>query len=148
MSQIFIVDDDRAVRFVLATALRDAGHEVAEFADAEVAQTALRRAAPQLLVCDVRLPGANGLVLLRDIKAAHPALPVIVIAPSPTSRPPPPRTVKARSIICPSLSILRRPWRRCNVPCTNRNKRMSRPVHRRRGTHCWAKARRCAQCSA
>jgi len=56
---------------VLATALRDAGHEVAEFADAEVAQTALRRAAPQLLVCDVRLPGANGLVLLRDIKAAR-----------------------------------------------------------------------------
>ena len=80
MSQIFIVDDDRAVRFVLATALRDAGHEVAEFADAEVAQTALRRAAPQLLVCDVRLPGANGLVLLRDIKAAHPALPVIVMS--------------------------------------------------------------------
>ncbi|HKZ09631.1 MAG TPA: nitrogen regulation protein NR(I) [Rhodanobacteraceae bacterium] len=80
MSQVFIVDDDRAVRFVLATALRDAGHEVAEFAAAEVAQTALRRAVPQLVVCDVRLPGANGLVLLRDIKTAHPALPVIVMS--------------------------------------------------------------------
>jgi two-component system nitrogen regulation response regulator GlnG len=80
MSEILIVDDDRAVRFVLATALRDAGHEVAEFADAEGARAALRRGAPQLVVCDVRLPGTNGLVLLRDIKATHPALPVIVMS--------------------------------------------------------------------
>ena len=80
MSEIFVVDDDRAVRFVLATALRDAGHDVTEFADAEAVQTALRRAAPQGVVCDVRLPGADGLALLRHIKAAHPGLPVIVMS--------------------------------------------------------------------
>ena len=80
MSKIFIVDDDRAVRFVLATALRDAGHEVTEFADAEAAQIALRHAAPQGVVCDVRLPGGDGLALLRHIKAAHPGLPVIVMS--------------------------------------------------------------------
>jgi two-component system nitrogen regulation response regulator GlnG len=80
MSKIFIVDDDRAVRFVLATALRDAGHEVTEFADAEAAQIALRNAAPQGVVCDVRLPGGDGLALLRHIKAAHPGLPVIVMS--------------------------------------------------------------------
>ena len=80
MSKIFIVDDDRAVRFVLATALRDAGHEVSEFADAETARRALGRAEPDLLVCDVRLPGANGLALLGEVKTAHPALPVIVMS--------------------------------------------------------------------
>ena len=80
MSAIHIVDDDRAVRFVLATALRDAGHAVTEFADAEAAQRAMRQAPPDLLVCDVRLPGANGLALLREIKAVHPALPVIVMS--------------------------------------------------------------------
>ncbi|HET9819077.1 MAG TPA: nitrogen regulation protein NR(I) [Rhodanobacteraceae bacterium] len=80
MSAIHIVDDDRAVRFVLATALRDAGHAVTEFADAEAARRALLNAPPDLLVCDVRLPGANGLALLHEIRAAHPALPVIVMS--------------------------------------------------------------------
>ena len=80
MNGIWIVDDDRAVRFVLATALRDAGHAVTEFADAESAQRALRGAAPQLLVCDVRLPGTDGLALLREAKATHPRLPVIVMS--------------------------------------------------------------------
>ncbi|MGH8126031.1 MAG: nitrogen regulation protein NR(I) [Rhodanobacteraceae bacterium] len=80
MSEIYITDDDRAVRFVLATALRDAGHHVTEFADAEAVQRALREAAPELLICDVRLPGADGLALLREVKVAHPDLPVIVMS--------------------------------------------------------------------
>ncbi|HLI16713.1 MAG TPA: nitrogen regulation protein NR(I) [Rhodanobacteraceae bacterium] len=80
MSDIWIVDDDRAVRFVLATALRDAGHVITEFANAEDAQRALQRASPHLVICDVRLPGADGLALLREFKAARPALPVIVMS--------------------------------------------------------------------
>ena len=80
MSDIYIVDDDRAVRFVLATALRDAGHAVTEFADAEAARGALRRAIPDLLISDVRLPGDDGLALLREAKSAHPNLPVIVMS--------------------------------------------------------------------
>jgi len=80
MNKVWIVDDDRGVRFVLATALRDAGHVVTEFADAEAAQRALHSAGPDLLICDVRLPGANGLTLLHEAKAAHPALPVIVMS--------------------------------------------------------------------
>ena len=80
MSNIHIVDDDRAVRFVLATALRDAGHAVTEFADAEAARRALRHSAPDLLISDVRLPGDDGLSLLRETKSAHPNLPVIVMS--------------------------------------------------------------------
>ena len=80
MSNIHIVDDDRAVRFVLATALRDAGHDVTEFADAEAARRALRHEVPDLLISDVRLPGDDGLALLREAKAARPDLPVIVMS--------------------------------------------------------------------
>ena len=80
MSTIWIVDDDRSVRFVLATALRDAGHEVAEFNDAETARHALRRATPDIVICDVRLPGTDGLALLREVKSTHPDLPVIVMS--------------------------------------------------------------------
>jgi two-component system nitrogen regulation response regulator GlnG len=80
MSNIHVVDDDRAVRFVLATALRDAGHDVSEFADAETARRAMRHEIPDLLISDVRLPGDDGLALLRETKSAHPNLPVIVMS--------------------------------------------------------------------
>ncbi len=63
--QIWIVDDDRGVRFVLAEALRDAGHAVREFGDAASVLAALADTRPALLVTDVRMPGEDGLALLR-----------------------------------------------------------------------------------
>ena len=80
-ARIWIVDDDRSVRFVLATALRDAGYAVDGFENAADALAALRtRTAPDLLFTDVRMPGEDGLVLLDKLKAAHPELPVIVMS--------------------------------------------------------------------
>ncbi|WP_147653856.1 nitrogen regulation protein NR(I) [Vulcaniibacterium gelatinicum] len=80
-ARIWIVDDDRAVRFVLATALREAGYVVDGFENAADALAALRgRAAPDLLFTDVRMPGEDGLALLEKLKAAQPALPVIVMS--------------------------------------------------------------------
>src|SRR5262245_27438564 len=78
---IWVVDDDRSVRFVLSTALRDAGYQVDGFDSAAAALSALRqRPAPDLLFTDVRMPGEDGLVLLEKLKAAHPDLPVIVMS--------------------------------------------------------------------
>ncbi|WP_312348620.1 nitrogen regulation protein NR(I) [Stenotrophomonas acidaminiphila] len=78
---IWVVDDDRAVRFVLSTALRDAGYAVEGFDSAATALAALaRQPAPDLLFTDVRMPGDDGLVLLEKLKAAHPQLPVIVMS--------------------------------------------------------------------
>jgi two-component system nitrogen regulation response regulator GlnG len=80
-ARIWVVDDDRAVRFVLATALREAGHAVDGFDSAQAVLDALRtRGAPDLLFTDVRMPGDDGLVLLQRLKAAHPQLPVIVMS--------------------------------------------------------------------
>ena len=81
MNRIWIVDDDRAVRFVLATALREAGHAVDGFENARDALDALEsRAAPDLLFTDVRMPGEDGLVLLEKLKRTRPQLPVIVMS--------------------------------------------------------------------
>ena len=78
---VWVVDDDRSVRFVLATALRDAGFEVTAFAAAAEALDALQREpAPALVVTDVRMPGDSGLVLLDKLKQARPNLPVIVMS--------------------------------------------------------------------
>ena len=80
-ARIWVVDDDRAVRFVLSTALRDAGYEVAGFESARDALGALVDGVPGLIFTDVRMPGDDdGLALLRKLKAAHPQLPVIVMS--------------------------------------------------------------------
>ncbi|HET6906495.1 MAG TPA: nitrogen regulation protein NR(I) [Rhodanobacteraceae bacterium] len=80
MHEIWLVDDDRGVRLVLGTALRNAGFALTEFDNAEAAQRALQHGAPALLITDVRLPQADGLHLLSAAKALHPHLPVIVMS--------------------------------------------------------------------
>ena len=80
-AQVWIVDDDRSVRFVLATALGEAGFRVTAFANAaEVLDALATGRAPDLLLTDVRMPGDSGLMLLDKLKAAHPRLPVIVMS--------------------------------------------------------------------
>ena len=66
---VWLVDDDRSIRFVLAEALRDAGLAVREFGDAGAVRAALREARPALLLTDVRMPGEDGLALLADLHA-------------------------------------------------------------------------------
>ncbi|HZH44021.1 MAG TPA: nitrogen regulation protein NR(I) [Lysobacter sp.] len=81
MPTIWVVDDDRSVRFVLATALRQAGYAVAEFGEAASALAALERAPPPaLLFTDVRMPGDDGLALLEKLKQREPRLPVVVMS--------------------------------------------------------------------
>ena len=77
---IWIVDDDRSVRFVLASALREAGFSIAEFSDAESALAALADSPPALVFSDVRMAGASGLHLLERIGATAPGVRVIVMS--------------------------------------------------------------------
>ncbi len=77
---VWVVDDDRSVRFVLSTALREAGYAVDGFDCAQAALTALQTHVPDLIFTDVRMPGDGGLVLLDKLKSAHPELPVIVMS--------------------------------------------------------------------
>jgi len=80
-ARIWVVDDDRSVRFVLVTALREAGYAVDSFESAQAALDALQaHSAPDLIFTDVRMPGDDGLALLDKLKAAHPRLPVIVMS--------------------------------------------------------------------
>ena len=80
-ARVWVVDDDRGVRFVLASALREAGYAVEGYERATDALSALAaRGAPDLVFTDLRMPGEDGLVLLGKLKAAHPALPVVVMS--------------------------------------------------------------------
>jgi two-component system nitrogen regulation response regulator GlnG len=77
--EVWVVDDDEAIRWVLARALEGAGMRCRAFADAATLRDALAGGSPQVVITDIRMPGEDGLSLLDHIQQAHPELPVIVV---------------------------------------------------------------------
>ncbi|MFK5915320.1 MAG: nitrogen regulation protein NR(I) [Woeseiaceae bacterium] len=76
---IWVVDDDRSIRWVLEKALTKANMEVRTFEEADSVIRALEREQPEAIISDVRMPGMDGLVLLDTIHKKFPDLPVIII---------------------------------------------------------------------
>jgi len=79
MKPVWIVDDDRSIRWVIEKALSREGIAFSSFASAQEALDALSGSAPEVLVSDVRMPGLSGLELLQTVKQRHPEVPVIVM---------------------------------------------------------------------
>ncbi len=79
MKPVWIVDDDRSIRWVIEKALSREGIAFNSFSSAQEALDALSGAAPEVLVSDIRMPGRSGLELLQAVKQRHPAVPVIVM---------------------------------------------------------------------
>ncbi|WP_017878613.1 nitrogen regulation protein NR(I) [Janthinobacterium sp. CG3] len=79
MKPIWIVDDDESIRWVLEKALARENLATKSFANARDAIAALEFDTPQVLVSDIRMPGASGLDLLQTVKRRFPGLPVIII---------------------------------------------------------------------
>ncbi|MGM0658069.1 MAG: nitrogen regulation protein NR(I) [Pseudomonadota bacterium] len=77
---IWIVDDDASVRRVLARALEHEGLRAREFErPGSLREALVGDKPPAVLVSDLRMPGESGLELLASVRAAHPALPVIIM---------------------------------------------------------------------
>ncbi|TAH38608.1 MAG: sigma-54-dependent Fis family transcriptional regulator [Planctomycetota bacterium] len=77
--EILLVEDDRTLAEVLADALRDAGHGVTVLVDGAAALAWLSEDRCDLVVTDVRLPGADGLKLLERARAKDPPADVLVM---------------------------------------------------------------------
>ncbi|MBD3898385.1 nitrogen regulation protein NR(I) [Halomonas sp. ML-15] len=78
-ARIVIVDDDRAIRWVLERALAQPDLEVESFERADSALDGLLKRPPDVLVTDIRMPGLDGLDLMAKVREAHPDMPVIVM---------------------------------------------------------------------
>ena len=79
MKPVWIVDDDRSIRWVIEKALSREGIAYNSFSSAQDALDALSGDSPEVLVSDIRMPGRSGLELLNAVKQRHPAVPVIVM---------------------------------------------------------------------
>ncbi|MEW5757613.1 MAG: nitrogen regulation protein NR(I) [Pseudomonadota bacterium] len=76
---IWIIDDDRSIRWVLEKALQRAGMRVASFEKAIGIMEMLETEQPDVIISDIRMPGIDGLALLDRISQRYPELPVIIM---------------------------------------------------------------------
>ena len=79
MKPVWIIDDDRSIRWVFEKALARENIEFKTFSSAQEALVALKTETPQVVVSDIRMPGESGLELLQRAKALHATLPVIIM---------------------------------------------------------------------
>ncbi|WP_198781390.1 nitrogen regulation protein NR(I) [Shewanella putrefaciens] len=77
--QVWILDDDSSIRWVLEKALQGAKLSTASFAAAESLWQALEISQPRVIVSDIRMPGTDGLSLLERLQIHYPHIPVIIM---------------------------------------------------------------------
>jgi two-component system, OmpR family, response regulator MprA len=78
-SRVLIVDDDAGVRRMLARTLEAEGYAVTAAADGGAALVEIERAAPDLILLDVGMPGLDGLGVTRRLRGKGDALPVLLL---------------------------------------------------------------------
>lgn len=76
---VWIVDDDRSIRWVLEKTLEQEGIQAKLFDNAEALMNVLAHEKPSVIISDIRMPGMDGLTLLTKIQEDNPYLPVIIM---------------------------------------------------------------------
>ncbi len=78
-TQVWVVDDDRSIRWVLEKALQKASIIAKCFSNANGLLEALERSKPDAILTDIRMPGIDGLELLKRLQDNYPSMPVIIM---------------------------------------------------------------------
>ncbi|HBI79713.1 MAG TPA: nitrogen regulation protein NR(I), partial [Marinobacter adhaerens] len=78
-ANVWIIDDDRSIRWVLERALNQAGMQPRVFDSGESIMMRLEHEQPDAIVSDIRMPGVDGITLLSQIVDVHPDVPVIIM---------------------------------------------------------------------
>src|SRR5262245_12635127 len=78
--EIFVVDDDPAVRDVLTTVFSRDGFEVANFADGASLLASAKLRTPVCIILDVHIPGKSGLDILKELNAQDYPAPIFIIS--------------------------------------------------------------------
>ncbi|MCU7847711.1 MAG: nitrogen regulation protein NR(I) [Candidatus Thiodiazotropha sp. (ex Lucinoma kastoroae)] len=77
--RVWVIDDDRSIRWVLEKTLEKADMDVTSFESADHVLSFLDKEQPDVVVSDIRMPGMDGLELLELLHARFPGLPVIIM---------------------------------------------------------------------
>jgi two-component system nitrogen regulation response regulator GlnG len=77
-NEIWIVDDDSSIRWVIEKALSGENISSSSFESADELLSAIKISAPKVIISDIRMPGMDGLTLLQELKSIAPTVPVII----------------------------------------------------------------------
>ena len=78
-NRVWIIDDDRSIRWVLERALSRAGIETTCYENGDRALDDFYSEQPDVVISDIRMPGSDGFKLLQRFQAERPALPIIIM---------------------------------------------------------------------
>ena len=78
-NKVWIIDDDRSIRWVLEKALQQAGMDTRCFESGDAALKQFENDKPDVVVSDIRMPGVDGLALLSNLNQKFPEMPVIIM---------------------------------------------------------------------
>ncbi|MFZ1640580.1 MAG: SpoIIE family protein phosphatase [Candidatus Contendobacter sp.] len=79
-ARILTIDDEDMVREILTAYLEDSGFEVIQAGDGQTGIDLIGREQPDLVLCDLRMPGMDGLQVLATITRDFPELPILVVS--------------------------------------------------------------------
>ncbi len=79
MARVLVVDDEEGIREFLAEALEDDGHVAVRAADGLEAVRILTRESFELMITDLKMPGLDGMGLVKKVRAEQPEMEVIVL---------------------------------------------------------------------
>lgn len=75
---VWVVDDDKSIRWVVERALSQAGLKCKTFSSADEMLSAIQNEQPNVVISDIRMPGTDGLAMLAKLQQSNPDLPVII----------------------------------------------------------------------
>jgi two-component system chemotaxis response regulator CheY len=76
---ILVVDDSESMRALVGATLREAGYQITEAHDGNAGLAQARSAGPAAIVCDINMPGMNGLEMLEALRAEKLTMPVVML---------------------------------------------------------------------
>ena len=78
--QVVLIDDEADIREIMTIALEDAGYQVATAKDGEAGIRLTEEILPQIIITDIRMPGMNGIEVLRKIKEINRDTDIIMLS--------------------------------------------------------------------
>ena len=79
MKKIFVVDDDKSIRWVLEKALTKNNYKVFVYDDPKAMILDIENFKPDVIISDIRMPGMSGIDMLEKIKREYPKIPIIIM---------------------------------------------------------------------
>ena len=79
IKKVFVIDDDKSIRWILEKAFTKAGYDINCYENTENIKKNIIKHAPNIIISDIRMPGESGLEMLENVRREFPKIPIIIM---------------------------------------------------------------------